>query len=116
MVRLIGITLFAFCVVFPFEVQPRPMPAGAELQERPAVATLQGSTVILSDGMTIGHVISAWSGGPRVMVLQIALDKGVGFNSGELTLTVPEPVDPRVPITLMLSRRALGDILANDAP
>jgi hypothetical protein len=116
MIRFLGATLLAFCALYSFAVHARSLPPWATIEESLSNPNLRGSAVILSDGLMIGYVASAWSGGSRLVTLRIILDDRAGLAAGELTLTVPEPLDPSAPIRLMLSRRALGEILASDAP
>ena len=116
MIRLIGATLLAICASYASGVQSRPFPASATVSDSLPPHGFHGNAVILSDGLMIGRVASAWSGGTRLVILRIILDAGAGLSSGELTLTVPEPIDAHAPIRLFLSRRALGEILADDNP
>lgn len=74
-----------------------------------------GRPVVLSDGRRIGRVASAWPDGPGVMVMQILLDAGAGFDTDALTLIVPGPVDPAQPIRLLLDHPALRDLMETSA-
>jgi hypothetical protein len=114
MIRHVAIALFlGTCLQVSPSAAYAPGATGVQMpRSLPVIAALKGRPVILSDGQVLGRVASAWQAGAGVVTLQIAVDVTSGLAQDRVTLNMPGPIDPSLPIRLLVDREAFIHLVA----